>query len=200
MTRDVVISCKCGKLGGIARDISARTGNRVVCYCDDCQAFAHALGAADFTLDAQGGTDIFQMSPARLELTRGRDHLACLRLTPNGALRWYADCCNTPIGNTMPTGQLPFVGLIHTCIDTEGRTLDELLGPVRACVMTRFARGVPVASGVAHNGFSLAMLVATLWKMLCWRLRGDHRDSPFFDRKSGKPVGSLRVLDEAGRA
>ena len=47
---------------------SSTTVNRVVCYCDDCQAFLHYLKRADL-LDAHGGTDIVQVyseAPPRL--------------------------------------------------------------------------------------------------------------------------------------
>ena len=46
-----------------ARNASPEAVNRMVCYCDDCQAFVHYLGHADL-LDAHGGTDIVQMAPA----------------------------------------------------------------------------------------------------------------------------------------
>ncbi len=49
--------CRCGEVRGIVTDASPHTANRVVCYCDDCQAFAHRLGRADL-LDAHGGSDI----------------------------------------------------------------------------------------------------------------------------------------------
>lgn len=195
MTTDLRIRCQCGRFGGIAKEISPSVGNRVVCYCDHCQAFAHALDAAATTLDEHGGTDIFQMSPARLSFTRGLDQLACLRLTAHGPYRWYAACCNTPIGNTVPNAQLPFVGLIHTCIDTEGQSLDATLGPVRARVMTRFARGGPIPGGRVHNGFSLRIIVATLWRVLRWRLNGDHRHSPFFDPATGTPVADPHMRE-----
>ena len=55
--------------------------NRVVCYCDDCQAFAHQLGRADL-LNAQGGTDIVQVAPASLTFVKGQEHIAGVRLTP----------------------------------------------------------------------------------------------------------------------
>jgi len=49
---------------GVASDVSPSTGLRFVCYCKDCQAFARFLERAD-VLDPAGGTDIFQMPPAR---------------------------------------------------------------------------------------------------------------------------------------
>ena len=118
MTADLPIRCSCGALRGVARGVSPSRGNRVICYCADCQSFAHFLGRATEILDRSGGTDIFQTSPARIEITQGRERLASMRLTPKGLLRWYADCCKTPIGNTAITREIPFVGLICRCLDT----------------------------------------------------------------------------------
>src|SRR5688500_7644860 len=141
MPADLPVRCSCGALRAVARGVSARRGNHVVCYCDDCQSFAHFLERAGETLDAHGGTEIFHTSPARLEFTSGAARLACMRLTPNGMLRWYASCCRTPIGNTLPTPRIPFVGLIVRCIErSDGRSLDEALGPIRARGHARFAK------------------------------------------------------------
>jgi hypothetical protein len=37
-----------------------------------------------------------------------------------GLLRWYAACCKTPIGNTLPNFRASFVGLIHSCLQNAG--------------------------------------------------------------------------------
>lgn len=167
-------------------------GNRLVCYCDDCQSFAKFLGRAKEILDAHGGTDIFQMSSAHLEITQGIEFLECLRLTPNGVVRWYADCCNTPVGNTLPTRQIPFVSLIHTCMAVGNQSLDELIGPVRAGVNGRYARG-DRAEINAHDKASLCVLFRVYRKLIAWRLRGDHKRTPFFD-ETGVPVVEPRIL------
>ena len=38
--------------------------------------------------------------PKFMTMTQGADRLTFLRMTEKGPLRWYASCCNTPIGNT----------------------------------------------------------------------------------------------------
>jgi len=48
----------------VVTNISANTVNRVVCYCDDCQAFLHHLARKDL-FDAYGGPDIVQIAPQR---------------------------------------------------------------------------------------------------------------------------------------
>jgi len=141
-------------------------------------------------LDAHGGTDIFQSSPAQLEITAGRERLACLRLTRNGVLRWYAACCNTPIGNTLPTPKIPFVGLIHAFIQPGDRPLDEILGRVRAGVNGKSATGDRTDVD-AHDTAPLSVKSRVYWKLLVWRLRGDHKRSPFFDRH-GMPIAEPR--------
>src|SRR5262245_33105196 len=95
---DLPLRCRCGATRGVASHVSPSTGFRFVCYCEDCQAFARFLGRTD-VLDAAGGTDIFQMPPAHVKLTAGTDAMRCLSLS-NKVLRWYSDCCHTPIANT----------------------------------------------------------------------------------------------------
>ena len=197
MATDVPIRCSCGSLRGVARGVSASRGNRVVCYCDDCQSFAHFLEGAEHVLDGHGGTDIFQMSPRRVEISAGAEHLACMRLTPKGLHRWYADCCRTPIGNTMASPQMPFVGVIHSGMDhaSSGRSRDEALGPIRAGINARFATGDRSRLD-AHDRAPASMLVRLMGMLLMARLRGEHTPSPFFDAKTGEPSVVPRVLTQ----
>jgi len=192
MTLDstLAIRCQCGYVVGTATGLSPGAGTRVVCYCDDCQAFADQLGQGEVVLDRNGGTEIFQMSPAALTVSRGLDRLVCLKLTRKGPLRWYTDCCKTPIGNTPATYKLPYVGLILACVVTAGDSLDQVLGPVRVRVMTRHARGDLGTLPDAHDGFSLSHIARILWKILTWRVRGDHQHSPFFDPETGVPIAA----------
>jgi hypothetical protein len=43
------------------------------------------------------------------------------------------------------------------------------------------------------------MVARVMLLMLRWRLRGDHRHSPFFDADTGQPRATARVLDAAER-
>src|SRR5262245_27846255 len=110
MSMQVELRCRCGEVRGLLKSPSSQTVNRVVCYCDDCQAFAHQLRRADL-LDAHGGTDIIQVAPAALELVQGKSRIAGLRLTPKGLYRWHTTCCHTPVGNTVSPA-IPFVGIV----------------------------------------------------------------------------------------
>lgn len=202
MSGDLQIRCTCGAVQGVARDVSRREANRVVCYCDDCQAFAHFLGRAGEILDAHGGTEVVQMSPARLEIDAGTEQLRCMRLTPKGTCRWYTACCRTPIGNTLATHQVPFVGLVSSCVQAgAGRdALDLALGPIHGRVWGRFAKGDTRGLTKLHARVPLLMLLRVGRLLLTWRLRGDHRQSPFFEPDTGEPVSAPHVLtdDERG--
>jgi hypothetical protein len=193
MTSDVPLACACRSVLGIARDVAPETGNRVVCMCDDCQAYAHHLGAGPI-LDANGGTDIFQLTPSQITITHGSEHLRLLRLTPKGLLRWYAGCCNTPIANTLTSPRMPFVGMPHTFMDHEsaGRTRDEVLGPPVAWVHARWGKGE--LPDRAHPRFPIGLLVRTLRLLLGAWLAEKHRPSPFFDARTGAPVVDPTVL------
>ena len=106
------IQCTCGSFKGTLT--LSQHINRCECYCKDCQTFAHFLKRdADVrdVLNPQGGTDIVQTLPKYVRFTQGVEHLACMRLTDKGMLRWYTTYCNTPIGNTMASFKLPFVGV-----------------------------------------------------------------------------------------
>jgi hypothetical protein len=114
---------------GVASNVSPSTGLRFVCYCKDCQAFARFLDRAD-VLDATGGTDIFHMPPGRMKPTAGTDALRCLRLS-NKLLRWYTECCRTPIANTPAAPGFPVIGMVHSFMDhgADSCSRDEVLGP-----------------------------------------------------------------------
>jgi hypothetical protein len=195
---DLPIRCRCGTVRGAARAVSADRGNRIVCYCDDCQAFAWFLERPEEILDEHGGSEIFQMSPARLEIDVGRDRLACMRLKPGGLLRWYADCCRTPIANSVAWVQVPFVGLIQDCVGdpADERSREDVLGPVRYRVMARFAVGgrEALAGLEASDGPPLPMVLRSIGLLLAARLRGEHARSPLRDLRTGEPIATPRVL------
>ena len=180
------LRCRCGRLTGEISE--SRKGNRAVCYCRDCQAYAHALHRADIVLDDKGGTDVVATLPRYVSITGGLDALACLSLTEAGLLRWYAGCCGTPIGNTPPSFRLPYVGLMHTCLGSP-ESIEASFGPVRMRVFTKSARApvdaMPMSQVVTLSRFIPALLLT--------RLDGSYRTTPFFT-DDGRPVVQRRVL------
>ncbi len=177
------LSCQCGRVRGIAGPIRPGKGTRVKCYCRDCQAFARYLGQADRTLDPCGGSDLCVLPPSRVTLTRGSEHLRCLKLTPKGIHRWYSACCLTPIANT-PSARLPFVGL-NLGFVADAEQAKRSLGPIRFRAHRKDALArVPHDGQIAASkqGFLLKLLL----KLLFWKLRGRCRPTPFY-RDDGQP-------------
>lgn len=190
MQSDVNVRCECGSVEGVAHKMSANHVNRITCYCRSCQAFAEFLGKADTMLDEDGGSDLFQMSPGQLEITKGKEFTACIRLTPKGPIRWYADCCKSHLANTLGSQSVPFMAL-HTAFleqSIDNAKLTDILGPVRARVNSL----VPEQNSPK---FALFLTLSRYAGMLLkWRISGEHKRSPFFNPQTGKPVVEPTLL------
>lgn len=192
MTADThPLRCRCGALQG--QIALGGPTSRMVCYCKDCQAFARYLGPAGNVLDAQGGSDVVQLAPHRIRITRGIEHLAVMRLSSKGMLRWYAACCRTPVGNTMTRRNMPFTGLLAQCLDSA--PLDASFGPVGATANTQSALGEPKPRAFGLPGALLRILRIVAGS----RLSGKYKVNPFFTA-AGTPVAEPTVLTEDQRA
>jgi hypothetical protein len=194
MSKQAELRCRCGQVSGIVTDASQRTVNRVVCYCDDCQAFAHQLGRADL-LDAKGGSDIVQVAPASVTFVQGQHLIAGLRLTAKGLLRCHTTCCNTPIGNTLSPA-VPFVGILAQAFETGPQKADDVFGAPVGAIFGKCAIGQPPAGS---TGMNLSLLLRAIGKVLGWRLRGRVWPHPFFKRDTSEPVYPVTVLSSEQR-
>ena len=184
------LNCRCGKVAGMVSDISPSMGNRLVCYCKDCQAFARSVDPEGDTLNEYGGTDIFQTAPCLVRITRGNEFVCCLRLTEKGLYRWFASCCNTPIGNTGNSG-MPFVGLIHTFVSPD-QDIDSIIGPVQGSVFTKSSDGkIPDELKGPRSQFS--MVFKMIVKLLSWKITSKGFPNPFFNAQ-GEPLAEPRVV------
>lgn len=185
------LQCRCGTLKGYVD--SLETANRGVCYCKDCQAFARYLGRANEVMDEKGGTEVLQMLPKHVHFSAGVEALACVRLTEKGILRWYASCCRTPVGNTPPNHKVSYVGLVHSCLDGSGESLDESAGPIRMHVNTKSAIGEP-----KPKPMGLAGAIVRISGMLARaRFDGSYRQTPFFNADDGTPIVQPEILSPA---
>jgi hypothetical protein len=188
------LQCQCGTLQGhVSHTESVCRG---VCYCKDCQAFAHFLGKADEVLDEMGGSDVLATLPQYVSFTQGVDRLTCMSLSDRGMLRWYASCCNTPIGNTSRDFKVSHVGLLHNCLRDPSTSLDSAFGPVRMRVGMKSAKGSPQAMA-ASTTISILRFMARLIRA---RLDGSYKNTPFFDPETGIPRVTPRVLTPDERA
>lgn len=110
-------------------------GARILCHCSAFRDFAERSGSGD-TLEPAGGGDLFQTAPETKQITKGRDHLAWIKLTPKGPHRWHTTRCNTPMANTLGTRVIPFATVLSHNIDDKGA-----LGPIIARVNRKYAIG-----------------------------------------------------------
>jgi hypothetical protein len=187
------LRCRCGTLKGhVAHPERASRG---VCYCKDCQAFARFLGTTDDILDDMGGTDVLATLPKYVTLTQGSEVLACMSLSENGMLRWYASCCRTPIGNTPRDFKVYHVGLVHTRLEDPEKPLESSFGPVRMRVNTKSAKGKPRLMPLSTTASVLRFLAS----LVRARLDGSYKNTPFFVRDRGTPVVPPKVLTRSER-
>ena len=186
---------------GRALEVGPWASLRLICHCVDCQTFGRYLQAQGYQglpLDDWGGTEIVQLPHGRIELEEGAEQLACVRLSPNGLMRWYAGCCHTPIANTLAHAKLPFAGLILSFVGVElgAGERDELLGPVRARVNGKPELMGPSAPPV--SSFPLGVILRSIRILMGGWVRREHWPTPFFDAE-GEPRGAVKVLDEEER-
>lgn len=180
------VRCNCGALRGHVA--LPTTTSRGVCYCRDCQAYARALGRTKDVLDDAGGTEIIAVAPSHVVFERGLDSLACVSLTAKGLLRWYAQCCATPVGNTPRDAKAHYVGLVHTVLT---RTmLDDSFGASKTHINAESALRPVSATPLLMAASMIEIAKITVPA----RLSGEYHDNPFFDAKSGAPVRPVRVL------
>ena len=189
------LRCRCGTLRGQVSH--PEKVSRGVCYCKDCQAFAHFLGTTGDILDEAGGTDVLATAAKHISFTQGTQTLACMSLSEKGMLRWYASCCNTPIGNTPRTMKLAHVGLIHTCLEDPPKTLDAVFGPVRMRLNTQSAKGAAKPKVMPLS--AIASMLPYLASLARARLDGSYQRTPFFVPDRGTPVVVPKVLTLAER-
>jgi hypothetical protein len=151
------------------------------------------LGQPDRTLDEHGGTDVLATLQQHLSFTKGKEYLACVSLSNQGMLRWYASCCNTAIANTPRDPKLSFASLVHTSLGASGGALEANLGTTRVPVNPKHARGTVPYSAVKAL-FATAKIISSVLRA---RMNGSWKLSPFFQPGSAEPVVVPRVLSGA---
>jgi hypothetical protein len=183
--QDTRFSCSCGTISGHIRNLSAETARRALCFCPDCRAAERFLGQPDPGGD---GVPLAQLAPADIVFETGLEHLAVMRLYPTGLMRWYADCCKAPLFNTVATPMVCFATILLNRLEHPERA-----GPVRAKAFVPRPGKKPRHQGARH------LIWPVLARSLSALMTGAWRDTPFFDRATGKPVRVPRVLSQEER-
>ena len=187
------LGCRCGQLHGRVANASPRFATRVVCYCDDCQAYLRHLGRADL-LNPKGGTDVVQVAPAALS------SIAARTASPAFASRRGASTAGTRRAarrRSATRSSRPFPSSASsrarsTCTAGGRATSSASQGRISG----KFAIGDP-PEGSTH--LQPRLRLRALGRVLGWRLTGKAWPHPFFDRRTGVPRYPVRAVDVAER-
>lgn len=176
--KELLLQCGCGKVTGRVHSINLKQGNRLVCYCQSCQKFAHHLNSD--LLNEFGGSDIFQIAPSHVRIEQGIEHVKSLKLTSKGAFRWYTSCCNTPIGNTA-SAKIPLVGLLPSFI-AGGQNVDAMIGPIMGNVFVKDL-DKPLPKNMQGKLSEKRVFFRMIRKLILWKILGKTKPNPFFDTR-----------------
>ncbi len=147
--------------------------------------------------DSQGGIEFVATQAQHLSFSGGTQHLACVSLSEKGLLRWYARCCNTPIGNTVRNWKFPYVGLIHTCLKADPAAYERAFPRLRMRVNTGSAT-TEAPTGMAFN--TITALMGFVPRVMLSGFTGAYKQTPFFSAPAGSPIAEVAVLSEAQKA
>lgn len=188
------LQCECGKFRAELTHYPKNTPGRLVCYCDDCQAFLGFLDRPDL-MNKNGGTEIIPAYPADIKIVAGKEVAQCVRLYPKGMYRFFASCCRTPIANTDPAR--PWAGLNRRMYTVKDPTkLDRELGPVRGSIMGKYAKGTP-PKGTPQT-FDIKGLITVLPFIIKGKIFGKAKPSPFFE--NGRAISEPKILTAEERS
>lgn len=176
---NIKLSCQCGEVTGLAKDITHKNSNHIICYCDDCQAYAYYLGNESHLLDINGGLEILQMDAKRIQIEKGLDKVKSVCFSSK-LIRWHTACCKTPIAVTLTKPTPSFAGVVVSFVSNKND-----LGPINAKVFACYARGVPPTD--SSHKLSIKFMLYFLRMIGLSVFNYKWKMSPFFP-KNGQPI------------
>ena len=178
--------CICG---AVQFTVSPEKAARCICYCKDCQAFARHFSREDW-LEHASGSDLLQAMPHEVRLAVGAEHLACLKLSDKGPIRWYAACCGTPICNTGASRRVPLASMLVRGFGPEAAL------PAITAHVNRKGATARIEGDMGSTGKLVRLFLSRAALSV---LTGKHRKTPFFDA-AGAPVARPSRLSDEDRA
>lgn len=190
MSNIVPLECACGKVKGIIKVVPGSFFH-VHCLCCDCQDFASHLNNKEKILDQHGGSELFQTYPVFMEISEGKDKIACIQLREKGLHRWHTTCCDMPIANTMGSSKVPFIGVSVKLMKFANEAIKmETLGPVTMKAFGKYSIGEMPKD--AHARFPISYMPKILFFMLKGMFTKKNNPSPFY--KGKEPLVNAKVL------
>ena len=182
--------CECGTVTGQVDISNTRDFVHLKCMCDSCLAFAHLGDHQNTHIDADGFVDLMQALPQNVDIHSGHKTLTTLRLSQKGPMRWYADCCNTPLWITLGTPKIPFTSFLAANLSNR-----DQLGSVSYYA---FADKLPKAERPKPNGpwGGIKLVFGLIARTFRVKIAGRMKDTPFFDA-SGKLISNRSPMTKA---
>lgn len=177
------IQCDCGNFQAELANSPKSSPGRLVCYCDDCQAFAETLERTD-VLDEFGGTQVVPAYPNDITFVKGMSNLCYSQVTENGLYRYSTTCCNSPIANLRPN--FPWAGIFHSAYTAADTKALNRFGVIRGRIMGKYAKAKPDFK--VSDKMGMRDMLTVLPFILKGKLFGKHKGSPFFESDNITPV------------
>mmetsp|Transcript_41207 Transcript_41207/g.80551 ORF Transcript_41207/g.80551 Transcript_41207/m.80551 type:complete len:211 (+) Transcript_41207:82-714(+) len=193
------LSCECGQVQGAMKKGSSCY---VVCYCGCCQAMLKYLDKEQL-MDAEGGVHQHMCAPGAVTFTQGEAHIRSIKLSEKtGTVRWYADCCKTPIGATaedIPTGYVLFMFKDFISKSADPADVATFMGPIgMRCFAGASKKDTSQLANPKPTKDS-SWLMSLFWKIIkCstgWRFQGTIGPVPFFEKGTKKHISTPVVVD-----
>jgi len=197
MNKTLHLSCQCGSVTGELSGMQRNRGDYMHCYCIDCQTAAHYLDKGDAVLDKNGGTAMFITTPAGLTWITGEENIACFRLSPKGPLRWFANCCNTPLVNTTGNPEFPFLSVQGASFSSDEY---ELLGKLKSGIQAQSAYGDTRGLDACQGNPGPIGGLKLMFRFAKAKLKGEQKRSVMFDRQTRQPIAEPYILSREERA
>lgn len=201
MPQPIHVSCQCGQFQ--AQLQPARMPLLALCYCADCQRYAHYFAAPEQLLDGQNfdfqsgarqmGAAVMIIQPPQLRISQGAAQLRCLQQRAKGAWRWYAACCNTPILNMAAHPHTHHLALLLTALEPRAREAyrTQIKLNVREQATVKASLLQQLQKRWAFFSFALRYSLGMLYA----KLTQAHRHNPLIDPISFAPISPVQLLD-----
>jgi len=147
------------------------------------------LGQADRLVDDSGANDLLQVAPWSIRFTSGQDRVEAFRFSEKGPLRWYAGCCNTPLGGTLSRRFPPFCVLVM-----ENLTFPNgVPGPV---IFNAFCDQIAEKERCSKGGglAALRIFARLARQAVKGAISGKWGDNPFLDLGNGQAMADAKIL------
>jgi len=188
------ISCQCGTVQGQVENITPSSSNHLTCHCKYCSGFAVHLGKAERLVDDSGASDLLQVAPWSLRFISGQDNIRALRFSEKGPLRWYASCCDTPLGITLARRFPPFCALVVQNLGFQN-------GGPPPVIFNAFCEHVAEKARCSRGGRLPALRIAA--RLAKQAVKGGislkWRDNPFLDLRGGQAMAEVKILSPEER-